>query len=81
MAAGVYLLLARESKRPRVRAVVLVVAVSVVFVGGIIAGTSPVTRLPAPYDPGVSEVPYDPESRCRLRLGCQHLGARPPIHR
>ncbi len=62
IAAGIYLLLARESERPRVRAVVVVLAASVIFAGGIVAGTSPITRQPAPYDPGISEVPYDPES-------------------
>ena len=44
------------------RAVAVVLAVSVVFAGGIIAGTAPITRQPAPYDPGIAEAPYDPES-------------------
>jgi glycogen synthase len=81
LAAGFEFLIARRlrnSNLNRLGAAAILVASSVVFAGGIVAGTSPVTRLPSPYDPGVSEVPCDPESRAAASWAATTLG---PGHR
>ena len=78
ISAGIELLLARGVRFTRLRAVGIVLAVSVVFAGGVIAGTSPATREPAPYSPGVAEVPYDAESLAAATWAATTLG---PGHR
>jgi hypothetical protein len=81
MAAGFEFLIARRlrgSGLNRLGGIAILVAASMIFAGGIIAGTSPVTRLPSPYDPGVSEVPCDPESRAAASWAATTLG---PGHR
>jgi glycogen synthase len=81
MAAGFEFLIARklrDSRLNRLGGIALLAAASIVFAGGIVAGTSPVTRLPSPYDPGVSEVPCDPESRAAASWAATTLG---PGHR
>jgi len=62
IAAGLELLITRRFKDSRAFAVIAMAAVAIIFAGGIIAGTAPITRMPSPYDPGVAEVPYDVES-------------------
>jgi hypothetical protein len=78
IAAGIESLIARDAKHTRLRAVTVVLAVSVIFAGGIIAGTSPTTRLPSPYNPAVAEVPYDAESLAAAGWAADTLG---PGHR
>ena len=78
ISAGIELLLSRGVRFTRLRSTAIVLAVSVIFVGGVVAGTSPVTRQPAPYDPGVAEVPYDTESLAAAAWAANTLG---PGHR
>jgi len=74
VAAGIESLISRDVKYVRLRVLTVVLALSLVFAGGIIAGTSPITRQPAPYDPGVAEVPYDTESLAAAGWTANTLG-------
>jgi hypothetical protein len=74
IAAGMELLIAQRFGKNRLRQSAIVVLASIIFAGGIIAGTSPVTRMPAPYDPGIAEVPYDIESLAAANWAASTLG-------
>jgi len=75
IAAGIEPLIARHIRHDRLGALLVVVAASLIFTGGIVAGSSPVTRLPAPYNPGTAEVPYDVESLAAANWAANTLGA------
>jgi len=62
MSAGIASFSTRKTRFPRLNGLLVTSVVALIFAGGIIAGTSPITRQPAPYDPGITSVPYDTES-------------------
>lgn len=74
IAAGIESIVARILGRSRIFAWLVVLVVAIIFAGGIIAGTAPITRLPAPYDPGVAEIPYDTESLAAAAWASDTLG-------
>ena len=74
IAAGIVLLTTRQTKHARLYSFALVFIASILFTGGIIAGTSPTSRQPAPYDPGVSGVPYETESLAAADWAAATLG-------
>jgi hypothetical protein len=74
IAAGIELVIARRVGQSRLRETGIVLLTSIIFAGGIIAGTAPVTRLPSPYDPGIAEVPYDVESLAAANWAANTLG-------
>ena len=47
---------------------------SLIFAGGVIAGTSPLTRLPSPYNPAAAEIPTDAESLAAANWAARTLG-------
>ncbi|MDR3687320.1 MAG: hypothetical protein P4L93_10230 [Coriobacteriia bacterium] len=75
IAAGLEPLVARYIRANRLGALAVVVVATVIFAGGIVAGTSPVTRQPSVYSPGVAEVPYDIESVAAANWEATTLGA------
>ena len=75
IAAGLEPLVARYIRANRFGALAVVLVATVIFAGGIVAGTSPVTRQPSPYNPGVAEVPYDIESLAAANWEATTLGA------
>jgi hypothetical protein len=78
VAAGIEPLIARRIRNSRLGATAVVLATAIIFAGGIVAGTSPVTRQPAPYSPGTAEVPYDVQSLAVANWAANTLG---PGHR
>lgn len=60
------------------RSAISVFAMSVIFAGGIVAASSPVTRQPAPYNPGRAMAAYDAESLADADWAANVLG---PGHR
>lgn len=75
VAAGLEPLVARYIRANRFGALAVVMVATIIFAGGVIAGTSPVTRQPSPYNPGVAEVPYDTESVAAADWAATTLGA------
>jgi hypothetical protein len=78
LAAGIEVILVPDVRHRKLRTAAVLVAMSIIFAGGIIAGSSPLTRQPSTYDPGVAEVPYDGESLAAARWAADTLG---PAHR
>ncbi len=78
IAAGLHVVMTRHVRHVALRAVSVVAVASLVFVGGIVAVTSPTTRQPAPYNPGLAWVPYDVESLAAAQWAATTLG---PGHR
>jgi len=78
VAAGLYLYVERRDRRSVPRMAVAALALSLIFAGGIIATTSPHTRQPAPYNPGLAWTPFDVESLAAARWASTTFG---PGHR
>ena len=74
IAAGIELIVARVLGRRWFFAWLVTLVATVIFAGGIVAGTAPITRLPAPYNPGVAEIPYDTESLAAANWASDSLG-------
>jgi len=64
----------KAPKRLLTRTALAVPVVLIMFCGGLIAGNGPLTRMPSPYDPGVSAVPQDIESFSAATWSRETLG-------